>query len=406
MHNICIYDLQYVILAHPEVQICDASTNQYNTDDYSYVEGKVFLISQFSPMRHIVTLRVKRGNLSQGTSVNSIYFTTPPKTDQIEYRSSLIRIICDRSRSIDGSVVLTNNSNTIFRQIMKVILYYGAVNLHNSFIHRLEISSGADKKVIAEYSYKRDTQPIPWHNISFTHSFNTVGLANQLFVGPYGDKLANILSHWLVGVSTKDRHKKFESLWRTFEQLCDHHNRAMANRKEFDNLREMRAFMEGHAAVLPLTSSLLSSKDYAWLRRFQWRQLIYNNYPLTATKRSVWEGYRDHFVMRNTDSRIITMLNDTLVYRKKKWVLFPDIKTSIDSHIATYTANPVIDDVQLAALLCCKFAYFIRNKIFHGEVYEKNFRFYNTVDDDWQVDELNAILETLSYELIDNYAQL
>lgn len=357
-------------------------------------------------MRHIVILRIKRGNLSRGISVRSVYYTAPTKTDHIEFRSSMIRLVCERSKSLEGITILTNDNNTIFRQIMKVVLYYGAVNLRSSFIHRLVVSRGADKNVIADYQYRRNTQPILWHNIVFGHSFNAVDLANQLFGGSYGDKLANILSHWLVGVSTKDRHKKFESLWRAFEQLCDHHNRAMDNRKEFDNLREMRAFMEGHASILPLISSLLTNKDCIWLRKFQWKQLIYNNYPLTATKRSVWEGYRDHFVLRNTDIRIVKLIDETLVYRKKKWTVFPDIKADIDAHIAANTASSIIDDIQLAAFLSCKFAYFVRNKIFHGEVYEKNFRFYNTVDDDWQIDELNTILETLSFELINNFAQL
>ena len=34
-----------VALAHPEVQICYASTNQYNTDGYSYAEDKVYLLT-------------------------------------------------------------------------------------------------------------------------------------------------------------------------------------------------------------------------------------------------------------------------------------------------------------------------------------------------------------------------
>ena len=34
-----------VALAHPEVQICYASTNQYNTDGYSLAEDKIYLMS-------------------------------------------------------------------------------------------------------------------------------------------------------------------------------------------------------------------------------------------------------------------------------------------------------------------------------------------------------------------------
>lgn len=289
---------------------------------------------------------------------------------------------------------------------MKLMLFYGALNRRNSRINKLLIERGVKhKKRIAQVDYSVKSQPVPWQNISFVHRFNSVDLANNLFAGNYGDKLSTVLSHWLVGISSKDRYKRFESLWRAFEQLCDHHNRAMANRKEFDNLREMRTLLEDHHEFFPETDAFMGLKDYAWLRAFQWKQLIYNNYPLTATKIGVWDGYRDNFVLRNTDSRIIHLLSDTLVYRADK-LNSVGVKPAIDAHIAHYTANPVTDNVQLAAFLCCKLAYFVRNKMFHGEVYERSFRFYNMLCDDHQLDEINSVLEVLTYELIEHFTVL
>lgn len=356
-------------------------------------------------MKHIVTLYLKRGSLAKGMVIESVYHTNPIKNDKISFSSSMARIVSERSKGFDADSILANNGNTIFRQIMKAILFCGAVNRQKTFIHKLRITKGAANALLTEVNYKLKDQPLAWHNITFTFPFQKEHLADQLFVGNYGDKLSTILSHWLTGISSKDRHKKFESLWRAFEQLSDHHNRAMANRKEFDNLREMRIFMEGHVALLPHTAALLSAKDYLWLRSFQWKQLIFNNYSQSATKKSVWEGYRDNFVLRNTDSRIIQLLKDTLVYRKKK-LDEADVLDDINAHITTYTASPVVNDIQLAAFICCKMAYYLRNKIFHGEVYERHFRFYNIVNDDRQLDELNAVLEMLTYELIDHFADL
>ena len=356
-------------------------------------------------MKHVVTLYLKRGNLAKEMKIKSAYHANPVKSDQILFQSSIARIVSERSKGFDADSILTNNNNTIFRQIMKTILFYGAVNRQNSFIHKLRITKGIGNAQLTEVTYKQKDQPLAWHNITFNLSFQKETLAKQLFEDDHGDKLSTILSHWLTGISSKDRHKKFESLWRTFEQLSDHHNRAIANRKEFDNLREMRTFIERHTAFFPHTSALLNTKDYAWLRSFQWKQLIYNNYPQSATKKSVWEGYRDNFVLRNTDSRIIRLISDTLVYRKKK-LEDAEVLDDINAHIATYTAGPVVNDIQLAAFLCCKFAYYLRNKIFHGEVYERNFRFYNTVNDDRQLDELNSVLEVLTYELIDHFVDL
>lgn len=357
-------------------------------------------------MQHTIMIRVRHGNVAQGMTADSIYHVNPEKRDHMEFRSSLIRITCERSKAFDADAILTNNSNTIFRQIMKLMLFYGALNRQNGKINKLLITRGVKNIIqLAEVEYTDKNQPVAWQNISFVRPFNSADLADNLFAGNYGDKLSTILSHWLVGLSSKDRYKKFESLWRAFEQLCDHHNRAMANRKEFDNLRKMRTLMEGHHEYFPETDAFMGLKDYAWLRAFQWKQLIYNNYPLTATKMGVWEGYRDNFVLRNKDSRIIQLLKDTLVYRADK-LHKVGVKPAIDAHIAQYTAQPITDNIQLAAFLCCKLAYFVRNKMFHGEVYERNFRFYNTLSDDIQLDEINSVLEVLTYELIEHFVVL
>ena len=356
-------------------------------------------------MKYSITLYFKRGNLAKGIEVDSFYHSNPDKSDHISFRSSIARIVSERSKGFDSYAILVNNSNTIFRQILKIILFYGAVNLQNAFLHKLIVLKGKEKKQLIEIKYTQNEQPLTWRNISFNLSYDKNKLAKQLFEGPYGDKVSTILSHWLTGITSKDRSKKFECLWRAFEQLSDYHNRTMSNRKEFDNLRAMRSFMETNIKLFPNTTAWLSVKDYTWLRSFQWKQLIYNNYPLSASKKSIWEGYRDNFVLRNTDSRIIQLIEETLVYRKKR-LSEAGVLSDINKHIADCKVHKVTSDIQLAAFLCCKFAYFVRNKIFHGEIHERQFRFYNRVSDDYQLDELNAVLEVLTYELIEHFADL
>lgn len=356
-------------------------------------------------MKHVITIRVKRGNKFAGKTVNALYLSNTLQTDTIDFRSSMIRITCERSKTVDAESILANSSNTIFRQILKALLFYGAVNKNLSFIHRLQIRKGAESTILKDIIYKPSDQPTSWNHVSFPHSFNKEQLAHQLFESESGDHLSNILSHWVVGICANNRHQKFESLWRAFEQLCDYHNRAKTNRKEFDNLREMRIFMDNNSRLFPCTSEFIELKDYTWLRRFQWRQFIYNNYPLTSTKRGIWENYRDNFVLNNNDSRIIRLLHETLVYREQKLSSL-GYKAVIDAHIAQYTASPIDNHVQLAAFMCCKYAYFVRNRMFHGEIYEKNFRFYSTVMDDAQLDELNEILQVVTFEMIDNFVAL
>ena len=83
-------------------------------------------------MKHIVTLYLKRGSQAKDMVIGSVYHTNPVKNDIISFLSSMARIVSERSKGFDADSILMNDGNTIFRQIMKTILFCGAVNRQNT----------------------------------------------------------------------------------------------------------------------------------------------------------------------------------------------------------------------------------------------------------------------------------
>lgn len=253
--------------------------------------------------------------------------------------------------------------------------------------------------------YDKKTQPLQG-TISSPIIFNDGALTVLLQEDDKAEKFRNILSHWLKGMSSTERYYKFERLWRTFEQLSFYSNRNDADNKEFGALRKIRSFLVANPQYFINTEHLLSAMTYDDLRKFHWRELILNNYP-KGGKRGVYEGYKTYFVLANTDNRIVRLLDETLVFRQNELNIYGFIG-DIQNHITYYMQEQYrqTNNMQLAALLCCKYAYFLRNKIFHGEIVDKTFSFIPNNYDDALIDKLNTILGTITTELIQTYNNL
>ena len=103
------------------------------------------------------------------------------------------------------------------------------------------------------------------------------------------------------------------------------------------------------------------------------------------------------FVERYSDKRIMALLKEKLVCREVyitglgKW-------NEVQTHIAS-NANTT-SDIELVTILCIKYAYFIRNKYFHGETLDGTFKLKKD-NIDLEFERISKLLPTLIYEIID-----
>ena len=154
----------------------------------------------------------------------------------------------------------------------------------------------------------------------------------------------------------------------------------------------MRQYIIDNPGLFPLTlriANLYSSND---LRKFRWRAFILNDFG--TYKKIV--AFKE-FVLRYNDERIMNLFKEVLPYREdflKNAGFYGDVVSHINQ-------VPTRKDEELITLLSIKYAYFVRNKMFHGEISDRTFKIHNDLIDD-EIDNLNSILSTLIYEIINN----
>ena len=114
--------------------------------------------------------------------------------------------------------------------------------------------------------------------------------------------------------------------------------------------------------------------------------------------------YNDFF-QKNKDERLEGIFRKALnIYRKdiENQGKIQDFETLINSCKNKHERN----SAHVLSLIVCKYCYFMRNKMFHGELADFSFCFTNHTEDDDITDFLNGLLEMLVNELICNYDRL
>lgn len=342
---------------------------------------------------------------------NAHYSNAPQgRGDKIVIRQSSITILADRTKKFDKDGMLNNASNSIYIQILKSLLAYYSLSqsyrkLKSLVIKYTTVCTRKEEKYIAvaHEVYRKDNQPIK-QPFSVPVNINSNILNKMWDQADSAEFLVPALSHWLNALSSHDRYFKFERLWRTFERLFFYVGHKNGADKEIDCLRQMRQTIVQQHSLIPQTMFCADKLTYDDVRSLSWRKLILNNYAVPG-KPGLYEGYKNYFVCLNSDERIIKMLEDTLVNRESQLRAYGFL-TDVQNHIHQKKSNPVKKNEELIALICCKYAYFLRNKTFHGETNDAYFSFSAKTQNDDNIDLINELLEKLTSELIASFDRL
>ena len=323
--------------------------------------------------------------------------------DKFTFRSSCIIIECKRSNLQKKEEVENNPGNTLHIQIMKALLLYYAANLQKARVYSISVThiTNAGKTIVSEIKYSQKNQPLILRTVPVGLAFNQADLVQNVLAED-SHLFETILSHWLGACAVKDRYDVFSRLWRCLEQLSIKVHHA-AGTTEKVRLESLRTFIRNNADTRPLSCSHVDTMTYDDFRSYSWKLLIFNNFSRTA-KIGTYEAYRDHFVVPYTDERVAHMLQDTLVYRNGELNSY-GLLIDVNNHLSTVLGNPVKKDEDIVAILCGCYAYYVRNKFFHGDFSERSFSICRSREDDI-IDKLNALMVKLTFELINAYQVL
>lgn len=320
----------------------------------------------------------------------SEYMSGKTNKDSFHFLSNSFTLIASRSKMFVDGTILSNSTNSINSQLLKGLLYYYSLAKDFPNIKQVSIIRKRAKSIDFNYEEcKTDIiQPI-------------IGSGNKKF-SLQKDKLKVIfeetekgnamriaLSYWLKGIASKEKYYKFDHLWRAYNRLFMYQGNTS---KEVDCMSKMRIFIINNKNLFTNTLKITNAYTNNELRDFRWRSLILNDY---ATSKKT-KAFHD-FILRYHDIRIMKLFNEILPYRidfLNQENLFRNVQTHISS-------NTTLHDVELIPLLSIKYAYFVRNKMFHGEIPDSTFKIHKN-NEDIEIDRLNDILSTLFFELLNN----
>lgn len=166
----------------------------------------------------------------------------------------------------------------------------------------------------------------------------------------------------------------------------------------------MRSYFETIPQELSRTFNIIDRISSRNISKLHWKRLVENNFPYTGKAKQISQLY-DELFDKNKDVRLVRMYNKIRNLRANEISAHGrdhDFDTLIRSYLTTKPKN----NSHVLSLIVCKYCYFMRNKMFHGEEADFSFCFTNHTEDDDITDFLNIILTSLVNELIVGYNTL
>lgn len=356
--------------------------------------------------KYFITIHLSRtGGVHEEKA--GVSYPKMPKTskgDTIKVFTQKIEIQAERNGLFKLDDIIEYKQNSIYVQIYKSLLYLFLKKGKRVNVRSIEVRRNGCQSDALQIDAKR--QPLNG-DFSLMYAIPDEVLAILWDESVKGETLRASASHFLVALSVKDRYKRFERLWRAFEQIImwyKYHEMMPNKPKEFDALVEMRKYICSNPRELTNTFTYVQSLKSADIERLHWDKLVKNNYVYANKKTQIKQLY-DGFFEKNKDERLVG------VYKKIQKSYAQEIANQgmtddFDTIIQNYTSIHARNDSHLLSLIVCKYCYFMRNKMFHGEVADFSFCFTNHTEDDDITDFLNNLLERLVNELICNFDKL
>lgn len=261
--------------------------------------------------------------------------------DTFIFQKKALKIIANRCKKyINGTILLSDEDNAIYNQVVKGLLFYYGIAKDFPLIKKISIVRKKSNNKILIYSEDKNNfnQPISC-SLSKKYIFNPEKLKVIFKSSDKGKAIRIALSYWLKAISYNSGTLKFDNLFRAFDRLYLFNENTTAEstaRKNIENLIRSKA-------------SIFSNTDN-----------IAENLKLNGIGNTEWHD----------------------IFKKYK---------------INHTEN-----IDIVINLSIKQSYKIRNKMFHAEMPHSEFKVKQTKEN-IEIDLLNEVLESLIFELIENH---
>lgn len=355
-------------------------------------------------MNYKVTISLKNASRLSFTQ-QAPYYGSGALTDKVTFALQAITIEGVRSTCYDDAAIFCNVQNTLYNQMLKCLQVHYCYEGCNAGINRIEVIADGTPVAARDFAafqpYPAFDAPIP---------FDEAALRQLLLEDDDSFALRIIISHWLSQGEATGLQRRLESVWRTFEHICDHLRHAAPGKRSniAEGLDLMVAELTSHPGLYAHAAAVVSGETKDTLRRLRWHDMIENNYPETVPGGPSLQRNYDHYKARlcdpYSDERVCALMRDLLPYRRRElgnYGLYTAIETDLNTKIALRQTN----DIDVVAVLC-HYAYYLRNRLFHGQTLVRGSIFEPVKPDEMRIGMLTDMLSVLTVELINNYRTL
>lgn len=351
-------------------------------------------------VKYTITIHTARTN-SLRLHKTDLEYKNKPQTaqnDSVQFFMQKIVLKCVRNtKRLTLDDICEYKQSTIYSQIFKSLLYLYMENGKRVHIRSIEVRTAT----------KTDTRNIDYKNQPLTNDFHILRtipnnvLLNIFDETPKGECLRTVSTHFLKAITSKDRYFKFERLWRAFEQLAywhEYHSALPQKPNEGQAMIDMRTLICTNPQWLTDSINCIDHLNSHNIDKLHWKRLIETNYPYTGKIQQL-NYLIDNLINQNKDIRLCRVLKKACSLRSAG-LKSHNLYTTAENTIEGYRNGRLKHNEHILSLIVCKYCYFMRNKMFHGQEADFTFCFTNHTEDDDITDLLNNILESTIIDLL------
>lgn len=327
------------------------------------------------------------------------YYWSVSWLDSFSILDNRIVIKAIRSTIIsDLDNIFTNYISSLYLQIVKSLIFYYSKKWFFYEIRDIKIT-------LNNYKWKELKNKVLEHN-NFNQilnwSFNLEYKIKDSYIKEifketlkWKELLITISNLLIWSCSNLKESEKFEILWKSFNSL---YKLITSQNKDSEALKGLKEFIINNNIKLKNSLNIVRklTKNFREDKDIRFREMILNNYP----KETNVKALRD-MIMRYNDFRLMEIFRDTKLCYREKFLKNKGFYDEVLSHINYNIDNNIKRDDELIFFITWIYMYFVRNKQFHWEILNHNFRLTTNKFDN-QFEFLNSILKAYIVDLINN----
>lgn len=346
--------------------------------------------------RHTYIIEVKfvnfRDECAIGTQTSG-YLMSNGRTDTFDFKRNGFTITAERSTIYVDGTILSSDRNGLYGQVLKGLLVYYVLSndypkVKSISIVRKRKNPYTDITYSETSSFSQPLTPALPKPLVFTNANINVLLEET----EKGAAVRIAMTYWLKANNSIDPYLKFDRYWKAYDRLLLYEGNTTTQRTAIPIIK---ATITANENVFVLSKALTNTYSDAYIRSFSWNHLL-SSKSMSYTKL----GEISRRVLEYTDARVIRLYQNLLSGSKIQTALTnAGLMATINTHFANNATTN--QDIDIVLLMSLSYTYYIRCKLFHGEVPDSTFKLQKT-NEDREIDELNKLLELVVFELLEH----